>query len=250
MNNFPLQLGGLARFARAELPELFQGFEASFVLLNTSDGQSFQHNLPMCGKPLSPCSTFKVLHALIGLETGVVQDEKTCIPWDGTRYDISAWNQDQTLETAVRNSAVWYFKNVAQAVGQERMQKFIDKVNYGNRDISGGLTRFWLGSSLKISANQQVTFLKGLVEEKLPFSTRSMQIVKNLIRLQQTQIGTLYGKTGSFEDINHSLGWFVGYVEQSSTTCVFAVNIQAAKGASGIKARELTETILTNSGLL
>ena len=28
------------------------------------------------------------------------------------------------------------------------MQGYLDAAGYGNRDISGGLTRFWLGSSL------------------------------------------------------------------------------------------------------
>ena len=47
-------------------------------------------------------------------------------------------------------------------IGPERMQEYIDKIGYGNKDISGGLTTFWLGSSPQISALEQVDLLNKL----------------------------------------------------------------------------------------
>ena len=35
--------------------------------------------------------------------------------------------------------------------GEERMREHVNKFNYGNRDLSGGIRDFWLQSSLKIS---------------------------------------------------------------------------------------------------
>ena len=51
---------------------------------------------------------------------------------------------------------------VATGIGEERMQRGLDRIGYGNRDISGGLTRFWLQSSLKISPREQVGLLRAL----------------------------------------------------------------------------------------
>lgn len=64
-----------------------------------------------CGRRTLPASTFKVPHALVALETGVVT-EKTVIKWDGTRRDYPVWNRDQTLDSAVKMSAVWVFSAV------------------------------------------------------------------------------------------------------------------------------------------
>jgi len=131
------------------------------------------------------------------------------------------------------------------------MKQYINKVHYGNEDISGGITQFWLGSTLKISADEQVAFLKGLVRDELPFSKRSMAIARGLLRLVQTEKGTLYGKTGSSGDNGkYTLGWFVGYVVQPGRIDIFATNIRGRDDASGIKARELTEKILKEAGLI
>jgi bla regulator protein BlaR1 len=234
-----------------QLADELKAFDASFVIFDSKTQQYFRFNPQQCGVRLSPCSTFKIFNSLAGLESGVLQSENQAFSWDGTRYDITAWNRDQTLQSAVTNSVVWYFQRVASGIGEDRMREFIQKVHYGNEDISGGITKFWLGNSLKISADEQVDFLKRLVNDELPFSKRSMAIVRGLIRLDQTDTGTLYGKTGSdMQSGKKILGWFVGYVVQPGRTYIFATNIKAPDGAWGPKARELTKHILTSAGLL
>ena len=51
---------------------------------------------------------------------------------------------------------------LARRVGSQRMQKFLADIPYGNADISTGIDKFWLGTSLKISADEQVEFLRRL----------------------------------------------------------------------------------------
>jgi len=228
----------------------FKGFDGAFVLYDARGKEYFRYNEAGCSKRLSPCSTFKIFNSLVGLETGVVKDENHLLKWDGTKYSIAPWNSDHTLKSAVKESVVWYFQRVATGVGEERMNKYIRLTHYGNEDISGGLTTFWLGSSLKISADEQVEFLKKLYYEELPFSKRSMDIVRRIIRLTATPAGILSGKTGSdLVDGKGVLGWFVGYVEHDDHQYFFATNIQAADGASGRKAREISEGILHEAGL-
>src|SRR5438477_11876726 len=113
------------------------------------------------------------------------------------------------------------------------MKKYIHLVHYSNEDLSAGITKFWLGTSLKISADEQIEFLKGLYHDKLPFFKRSMDIVNKIIRLKETPEGVLSGKTGS--DLANGkgiLGWFVGYVVHNGNPYFFATNIEATDGAA------------------
>jgi len=191
------------------------------------------------------------MNSLIGLETGVIPDENYVIKWDGTQYPIPAWNQDHTLKTAIQNSVVWYYQELARRVGKEKMQRDVDAADYGNKDISGKIDSFWLDGGLRISADEQVEFLKRLYANQLPFSQRSMKIVKEIIMLEKTEDYQLSGKTGSVQRVGTKEGWFIGYVEEKGNVYFFATNIENQKlDASGVKAQEISQNILQSLGLL
>ena len=99
-----------------------------------------------------------------------VQVGRESSPRYGTIAPFTSWWQDHTLRTALKNSVLWYYRELALGVGAERMKEYVTKLNYGNRDTSGGIDRFWLNTTLKISADEQVEFLKALYKEELPFS--------------------------------------------------------------------------------
>ena len=124
-------------------------------------------------------------------------------------------------------------------IGPERMQEYIDKIGYGNKDISGGLTTFWLGSSLQISALEQVDLLSNkLYSGQLPFSAANTAILQKNITLSEDGGTKLMGKTGSaLRNEKWVSGWFVGCVNKDGRYYVFATNIEAADGANGGKAR-------------
>ena len=131
------------------------------------------------------------------------------------------------------------------------MNDFIQKIRYGNNDISGGITQFWLGNSLTISANEQVEFLTRFYKNELPFSQRSLDIVKEIMILDRTNDYTFRGKTGSgFESGIRSWGWFVGYVETAKNTFIFAANTESKEGADGRKTKEIVIQILKRLSLL
>lgn len=228
-----------------------RGYTGAFVVLDTKSKTYFRFNKEGCAKRLSPCSTFKIFNALVGLETGAIKDQNTVFKWDGVKHEITSWDRDHSLQTAMTNSVVWYFQRLAAQVGEKQMKHYLQEVGYGNQDMSAGLTKFWLGNSLKISPDEQVEFLRRLVDEELPFSKRTMDIVKSTIKLTETPTSTLYGKTGTAGDKKKLvLGWFVGYVVRKDRTYVFATNIQAKEEAFGKKAKQLTISILEKSGLL
>lgn len=158
----------------------FPGFRATVVARDVSAGTTVRHD-PESAAPTAPCSTFEIPNSVIGLETGVLADASTLFRWDGQRREVAAWNRDHDLRSAIRDSVVWYYQELARRVGSERMRQWLGMLRYGNQDISGGLDHFWLGSSLRISPDEQVAFLERLLTERLPVSPRTLAIVKEIL---------------------------------------------------------------------
>lgn len=191
---------------------------------------------------VNPCSTFKILNSMIALDSGVVRDENETIKWDGVVRGYPAWNQDHSMRSAISVSVVWFYQEMARRVGAERMARIVAQAHYGNGDTSRTLTDFWLGGgSLLISPYEEAGFLKALVEEKLPFSKRSMRTAKDIITLRKDKQSILAGKTGSCNGI----GWFVGFIERDDDTQVFAFQIRG-DGANGAEAKKIALEYLKN----
>ncbi|WP_418447965.1 penicillin-binding transpeptidase domain-containing protein [Bilophila wadsworthia] len=238
---------------RTDLADIFQGFDGTFIMYDEGADRYTVFNKTLSETRLPPCSTFKVFHALIGLDSGVLDrdDARTLMKWNGKPSSIAAWNHDHTLASAMRHSVVWYFQRVATGIGEERMQRGLDRIGYGNRDISGGLTRFWLQSSLKISPREQVGLLRALFNGSLPFAAEDIAVVKRDITLSSGNGVRFMGKTGSGSDDADKgiIGWFVGGVETPHNRWSFAVNIQGPD-ASGVRARGIAEAALERLSIL
>ena len=234
-----------------DIAPFFVGYQGTFFLYDEAADQYSVFNEPQSEKRLTPCSTFKIYNSLIALEAGVAPDENMVLPWDGQLRSGPAWNQDHTMVSAIKNSVVWYYQELALRIGPERMQKYLDAIPYGNRDISGGITQFWLRSSLQISAKEQVELLRRLYHDQLPFSTANMAIVRRIIIQSEDQGVVFSGKTGagSVEGV-YSVGWFVGVVEKDGHRYFFAANLEAIAGASGVKARAVSIDILKSLAIL
>ncbi|MEE8169523.1 MAG: penicillin-binding transpeptidase domain-containing protein [Phycisphaerae bacterium] len=236
-----------------DLSRFFEGYDGCFVLLDLTSGEFQRFNPARCDERLSPCSTFKIPHALIGLETGVLKDEHATFRWDGSPQPIKSWQGDHTLASAIKHSVLWYFQRVAAGIGPKRMQTFVDRMDYGNRNIRGGITTFWLDrDALKISANEQAAFLAKLYRDELPFQPQHMETVRRLLVLDDDDGTVFSGKTGSSrpDASGRSLGWFIGHVKTGERKHVFATIIRGIKDASGRHARWITKEILRDLKLM
>jgi len=239
---------------RPEWGKYFQAYNVTgaFVLYDSNRNQYLRFHPERCQQQFIPASTFKIMNAMVGLETGIIPDADYVIKWDGTKYDIPSWNQDHTLRTAMQNSVVWYYQELARRVGKEKMQHYIDAVQYGNQDISGQIDSFWLEGGLRISPDEQIEFLKRLYKNELPFSPRTMNIVKDITVVEKTDRYTLRAKTGWALRVNTQVGWFVGYLEESGNVYFFANNYESASPGQnfGNAREEITRSILRDMGLL
>lgn len=242
--------------SEATIDKVFGNLDGSLVLIDCSSGRTTTYRPDLANTPLPPCSTFKILNALIGLETGLAtsSDEKF-YRWDGVKRSIPAWNRDLTLREAFQASCVPAFQNLARRIGPEQMQRWIDKVSYGNGNISTGIDRFWLPAkdreTILISPNQQAGLMQKIVSRNTPFSDKSLAVLKELMFIKKTDRGVLYGKTGSGanDDGLFVLGWFVGYVESNGKSYAFACVAQG-KNVMSKNAREIAEHVLKKQGLL
>lgn len=147
-------------------------------------------------------------------------------------------------------SVNWYFQSIDEQFSSADIYKYIHKIGYGNENVSGDRSTYWLESSLKISPVEQVELLIKLQENRLGFSSENINAVKDSICLSSSDSGKFYGKTGTGrvdgQDVN---GWFVGFVETAANTYFFATNIGADGDATGSKATEITLFILSDMNI-
>src|SRR5260370_5526322 len=121
------------------------GTEGTFVGYKVDDYLIIASDRVRSGEAKLPASTFKIPNSIIALETGVVADpDKDIFKWDGVTRNIEAWNKDHTLRSAIAASVVPVYQEIARRIGAERMQKYLDLLDYRNRYIGGGSGQFWL----------------------------------------------------------------------------------------------------------
>lgn len=238
------------RVTALELDNYFNSLEGSFVLYEPQTDSYRIYREENAVRRASPNSTYKIYDALFGLSEGIITPEASYLPWDKTPYPFEAWNRGQTLQSALKNSVNWYFQDMDWQMGRARLSRHIRGLGYGNENLSGSLSSYWLESSLKISPLEQVSLLSQLWENGLDFAPEHVQAVKDALRLSASPDGVLYGKTGTGrvngEDIN---GWFVGVLESSEHTYIFAVHIQGPQNASGSRAAKIALSVLAQEGI-
>ncbi len=227
--------------------------EGSVLIYDANNNQTFQHNPQRNETAFLPASTFKILNSLIALETGVIPDEVAVLTWDGITREIPEWNHDLNMREAFKQSAVWFYQVLARKVGHERMQKFVAQAGYGNQKIGEkeDIDKFWLEGALRITPQQQIQFLSRLYKNDLPFSKRSLSLVKDIMVVEQTPDYTIRAKTGlSMLGVTPEIGWYVGYLEKGKNVYFFAVNMDIRSRKDIPIRKELMRRCFKDLGLL
>jgi beta-lactamase class D len=207
------------------------GVEGSIIIYDPQSDRTYQYNQQRNQTAFLPGSTFKILNSLISLETGVIDNQLAILTWDGiSRPLVPEWNQDLNMKEAFKLSAVWFYQVLARRVGYEKMQTLVRKSDYGNQNIGSleDIDNFWLTGKLRITPQSQIEFLQRFNHKELPFSERSLSIVKDIMIVEQTPEYTIRAKTGwvGFEDpTKPQIGWYVGYLEKGKEVYFFATNI-------------------------
>lgn len=236
---------------------------ACFLLYEMGVGEIRRSPAEACASRLSPNSTFKIPHALAALDSGVLSGKDHKLVYDGTPVDFPSHGRDYTLTNAVHDSVVWYFQRVATMLGEERERAYLEKLDYGNRDPSSGLTTFWLDGSLRISPEEQARFMVRLYQDALPVDKRAMQTVREILIQPAGNVVNATGAhpfaapwpKGTVVSAKTGRGsktrWIVGHVARANRSWVFvsAVVVEAPE-ASPLAAIELAAASLRSAGVL
>ncbi len=192
-----------------------------------------------CDRTLSPASTFKLALSLMGYDAHNLTDESKPV-WPYVRgYSdwATSWEDEATPRLWMEKSIVWYSQRLTEALGAQKFQAYVQKFDYGNRDVSGnpgkhdGLTHAWLGSSLKISPVEQLVFLRKLVRRELGVSEQAYDMTAKIADYGVQPSGWhVFGKTGAMPaskagsrpDGNRMYGWFVGWAIKGDRRIIFA----------------------------
>lgn len=253
---FPARGQAAAALAESGSLRSFAGNAVALVIVDGSSGSIRSFGVGIATEPLPPCSTFKIWNTLIGHETGLLTSpDQEFYRWDGQARAIASWNRDLTLREAFQVSCVPAFQALARNIGQDRMQAWLQSIDYGDRDISAGIDCFWLPAksrkTILITPTEQAVLMQKLVSGALPFSQQAFSFLKELMRARTTDRGTLYGKTGSGtgQHGGYALGWFVGFVETKKGLHCFACAVKG-DAVTGKDARAIVEAFLEEQGYL
>lgn len=205
------------------------------------------YNADRARRRYSPASTFKIPHTLFALDAGAVADEFQVFAWDGVKRSFPGHNQDQDLRAAMRNSTLWVYQGFARQIGEARARAYLRAIDYGNADPGSPRGDYWVDGNLRISASEQVAFLRKLFRNTLPFKVEHQRLVKDLMIRQATPDWILRAKTGW----EGSYGWWVGWVETADGAVFFALNIDTPRRAEDLPKREqIARAALRSMGLL
>ena len=234
----------------AAIAALFQerGLVGAMVISSRDGRTTYIHNEERARTRFAPASTFKIPNTLIALEVGAVANEKASVKWDGKDRGVPDWHRDQSIETAFPSSCVWFYQELARRVGEERYAAYLPGLKYGNEQAGPELTTFWLEGDLRISATEQVAFLKRLYVGAFPFKRSSYELLRRIMVVEQTPAYTVRAKTGWSP--GSQVGWFVGYVEAGETVWFFATNIEMARIEDAPLRQDITRAALRLKGII
>ena len=243
--------------------QVFQGKQAVLVVTDTLTSETYVSDPALAREAFGPCSTFKIWNTLVGLEEGILKHpDDPFWKWDGEKRSFADWNRDLTLREAFRVSCVPAFQELARKIGPERMQEWLDKIGYGNRDMCNRPDSFWLPRAdqpnILITPEEQAALINKLITGKLPVKKETVDALLNIMQIESTSRSTLFGKTGSglraakegpSADNDFDMGWLVGVLDSGGHKYSYACLVLGA-GLGGKEARAAVQKIFRDSGML
>ena len=245
----------------ADWSEYFNGLNGTAVVYDVSNSRYTMYNRGLAVTRRPPCSTFKIISSLVALENGILEPKNSTREWSGEVFWNDDWNKDIDFKEAFRTSCVWYYRQLIDDIGKNRMQKELDKLQYGNCDISDwkgrlntnnnnrALTGFWIESSLMVSPKEQVEVMERIFGENSVYSEETQNELKKVMLVpEQDRSGiSIYGKTGMGKARGVVVdAWFTGFAESAEGNIYFCVRLGRTDGmdVSSLLAKEIAIKIV------
>lgn len=247
----------------ADWSDYFEELNGAAVIYDPAENcyQIYNQELALTQHP--PCSTFKIISSLIALENGIIDPENSTRTWSGEIFWNEDWNKDIDFSDAFRASCVWYFREVIDEIGPDRMQEELNKLSYGNCNISDwngelnnnnnnpALTGFWIESSLLISPKEQTEVMERIFGDSADYSEETQNQLKQVMLLPETDDSNIliYGKTGTGMSYGVVVdSWFTGFADIPEKRIYFCVYLGETdnQNVSSARAREIAVEIVSS----
>ena len=242
----------------------FDGINGAAVIYDPIENCYQIYNQELALDQRSPCSTFKIISSLIVLENGIIEPDDSTRTWSGEIFWNEEWNQDIDFSDAFHASCVWYFREVIDEIGKDMIQEELNRLEYGNCDISDWngrlntnnsnpvLTGFWIESSLLISPKEQVEVMERIFGESTNYSEETLYQLKQVMLLsEENEAGILiYGKTGMGKADGIVVdSWYTGFADIADKRIYFCVYLGETdnQNVSSAKAREIAIKIVSDN---
>jgi beta-lactamase class D len=242
--------------------------QSCFVFLSAESKQPHVSDPSECAHATAPASTFKIPHALIALQAGVVTPQYV-FRWDGTPLANESWQRDHTLASAIQWSVLPFFQRTAKLLGPERMREGLKSLAYANDTFAGDVSQFWVNGDLLVTPMEQLAFLQRFFSGTLPVSPAHIATVKSAMRMppgvvlnalgpQPFQPGwpahaVVYSKTRHTLVNGEQVNWLIGAISLDRAVHLFVARVRgtdvsrtaaielAAAGLRGNNRREMND---------
>ncbi|NDC40882.1 MAG: hypothetical protein EBZ77_04920 [Chitinophagia bacterium] len=149
------------------------------------------YNLKGCSARQQLGETIFILSSVIALEKAIAVNDDYTLGGDSTATD-TALRHPVNLRTALATSNHSFYMQLNAHIGANTFRKYIDTIKYGNREPGNDMSSIDL-APLKITADEQLGFIKRLYFSELPCTDRSQRIVKTmLLKSRDTSISLYY----------------------------------------------------------
>lgn len=233
-----------------------------FLVANIDENKVVVEEGELCDFEFSPNSTFKIAIALMGYDAKILKTTTKPTLSFKQEYQPARQSCQKRInpDSWIKNSCIWYSREIIKELGQEKFAEYVKKFQYGNQDISGnpekinGTTHAWLDSSLKISPRAQLDFIMKVAKGDIEVSPAALVYTEALLYDEHASPPgyAVYAKTGSGNASEGvpAQGWYIGFYSHPDTGRRAFVYYQQASDkqleASGLVAKDVVTTYLKN----
>jgi beta-lactamase class D len=214
----------------------------------------------VCMAQLPPCDTFDVPAALLGLDQGVITPQ-SIYKWDGSPQPVAAWQTDADLPKAYHDGIRWWWEDLSQAIGHDRVADGLKRFGYGNKLADGPERSFWEGprngGTLGISTRQQAGFFRRFYTGNLGAKPATNSLIQGLLvdevrddsRLGQATITSAPGLCAVDPAGARAVGWSAGRLTTRDRDLTFAASVVGENAPPGVEVQQKLKDAFADAGL-
>jgi beta-lactamase class D len=176
---------------------------------------------------VAPFSTFEIMGALVGLQTGASTSEKMVMDLDSMVCEGNDTCKNMDMAAAFQSGCSAYFEQLAVKTGKDKLKYWIDSIGYGNKQLEGPIENVWTNGSLRISSDEQLGLMKRLYFDQLPFRKTVQETVRQMMLQEDNSAYRLSYKTGNGVNAQKQpISWICGWIEENKHVYFFVTLLQ------------------------